>query len=289
MPLIAQGWLRTVFYLIALLLTMFISVALFTVFITPLVDEASLEYALIKKENFSLLIIFQSVMLTSVTLLTIFFRNHIDKKDFASLGFLNFRIKEDIVKGIITGFACIAGGFVIIYFTGHIIIKKFNPDIIYITTSLIFYLMVSWIEELSFRGYILNNLLESFHPFNALFISSILFAFFHILNTGISVLGFMNLFLAGILLGIVFIHTKTIWFALSLHFSWNFFQGPVFGFYVSGTEMKGFIQTSIIEDSLISGGKFGFEGSIICTLLITASIFILYSFYNKNINLYKKL
>ena len=110
--------------------------------------------------------------------------------------------------------------------------------------------------------------MSSFNKYVALVLSSLLFAILHIFNPNTSAIGMINLFLAGILLGVSYIYTKNLWFPVALHFSWNFFQGPVFGFHVSGLDMNAIIIQKPQEEQLFSGGTFGFEGSILATVCL---------------------
>jgi uncharacterized protein len=219
-----------------------------------------------------------------ITGLTIFFIKVIDAKNIKHLGLRKYRIIEDISLGLGVGLLIIGTGFVILTLSGYISIYSISFNFTYLVGSLILCILISWLEEISFRSYILNNLLSSFSRYNALLISAILFALFHGFNPGITVLAFTNLILAGIILGIGFLYTRTIWFALSLHFSWNFFQGPVFGFPVSGLQMDGIVNQGIVGSNIFSGGEFGFEGSILSTVLIVTSIIVLDRYYNKTIN-----
>jgi len=67
----------------------------------------------------------------------------------------------------------------------------------------------------------------------ALVVSAILFSIMHGQNPAFDYLAFINLFLAGVMLGLPYIFNKNLWFPIALHFSWNFFQS-LFGFKVSG-------------------------------------------------------
>ena len=126
------------------------------------------------------------------------------------------------------------------------------------------------------RGYILSNFSDSMNKYIALVVSSLLFAVMHLANANVTILSFVNIFLAGILLGIYYIHKRNLWFPISLHFSFNFFQGPIFGFEVSGVDVTGVIIHKVRGPDLITGGIFGFEGSIIATLLLLISIVVLH-------------
>ncbi len=100
---------------------------------------------------------------------------------------------------------------------------SFNANDFFIEAGILAFIAIG--EELVFRGYILNNLLQSFNKWIALLISAIMFALFHIGSPGIGAIPFASLFLIGILLGINYIYTKNLWFSFVLHFSWDIFQG----------------------------------------------------------------
>ncbi len=254
------------------------------IIISKISGQSFTEISLFNKDNIYLLLLYQAILLLGITGLTFLFRKYIDRMSLKSLGFSKFGIGKDLMLGLVLGLVLIGGGFTILNLSGNIQIKNITPDYDYLAGSILLCLLISWIEELSFRAYILNNFMESFRPYLALLLSSILFALFHVFNPGMSIIGFINLILAGILLGIVFLYTKTVWFALSLHFSWNFFQGPFFGFPVSGMEMNGFFNQEREGNELLTGGDFGLEGSILCSLLIILCIFALHRYYNKPAN-----
>ena len=107
----------------------------------------------------------------------------------------------------------------------------------------------------------MKNLLESFNPYAALFVSSLFFSLIHGANPNVTLLGLSNIFLAGIFLGASYVFTKNLWFPIALHFSWNFFQA-MFGFKVSGLDSYSIIKFDIIENNYINGGEFGFGGEI---------------------------
>ena len=118
----------------------------------------------------------------------------------------------------------------------------------------------------------------SFNNYMALVVSSILFALAHGFNPNMDWFSYLNLFLAGILLGATYVYTKNLWFPIALHFSWNFFQ-TLFGFNVSGQDFYSLIEFKIIDKNMINGGDFGFEGSIfsiVAHVLLITAIFLYY-------------
>jgi membrane protease YdiL (CAAX protease family) len=131
------------------------------------------------------------------------------------------------------------------------------------------------------RGYILNNLMTGMNKYLALLLSSSIFGLLHLLNDGVTVLAMVNLILAGILLGSSYIFTKNLWFPISLHLFWNFFQGPVLGYSVSGMKVNPIFTLSSTGNELFTGGEFGFEGSIVCTVLLVTATAAVIGYYGK--------
>jgi hypothetical protein len=97
----------------------------------------------------------------------------------------------------------------------------------------------------------------------ALAITSLLFALLHAFNPNITWLALLNIFLAGFVMGIVYVYTGNLWFAIAFHFSWNFFLGPILGYEVSGLPLESLLQQSIHGPDWLTGGEFGLEGSVL--------------------------
>jgi len=93
-------------------------------------------------------------------------------------------------------------------------------------------------------------------------------------------MAFVDLVLAGIMLGAFFLYTKNIWMAVGLHFGWNFFQTHL-GFNVSGLDSYSLIETTIVDRNILNGGDFGFEGSILSTLAQVITLSLLFYFYKQ--------
>jgi membrane protease YdiL (CAAX protease family) len=154
-------------------------------------------------------------------------------------------------------------------------------DILQVTFVLI---LVSFSEELVFRGYILNNLLQSMPKMPALLVSAILFAGFHTLNPDMSLLSFLNIFIAGMLMGVNYIFSRNLWFSIYFHFSWNFFQGPVLGFEVSGLDLPVMLEQNLRGSNLLTGGAFGLEASWLATFTLSLTCILLYASFQKKYN-----
>ena len=131
-------------------------------------------------------------------------------------------------------------------------------------------------EELTDRGYLLKNLAEGFNrsagpssgaTLGAGVIGALIFGFLHAGNESASVLTSLNISVAGLFLGLGFLWTRSLAIPMGAHFSWNFFQGPVFGFPVSG-ENVGQTVFDIAQGGpvVMTGGTFGPEGGLLSTI-----------------------
>ncbi len=115
----------------------------------------------------------------------------------------------------------------------------------------------------------------------ALIVSSVLFSAMHLSNANMSLIPFINIVLAGLLLGIYYIHKQNLWFPIGMHLTWNYFQGPVLGFEVSGTKTYTLITQNIEGNALITGGEFGFEGSLLATFIMIIAITVIHFQFRK--------
>ena len=214
-------------------------------------------------------------------LLVLFFRKTFDRQSFISLGFVWKGFGKERASGFITGILLISAMAAVLWLMK--LLQWFTADVdiqgIFLVIGLLIIIAVG--EELVFRGYILNNLMQSMPKEAALMLSAVLFAVFHSLNPNFNLIAFINIFLAGILLGINYIYTKNLWFAIFFHFSWNFFQGPVLGFQVSGIELPTLLQQNIKGSILLTGGQFGLEASWLATVSMSITVIILYFIFQK--------
>ncbi len=208
-------------------------------------------------------------------------RKYVDKESFKSLGFETTYLIKDILKGLIMGFIIMAIGFLVLITFKQIQFKELQYDVSDFTLGIVLFIVVAFSEELLVRGYILSNLMASCNKYLALIISSAIFSLLHSFNPNINAFAFMDLFLSGILLGLSYIYTKNLWFPIALHFSWNFFQGTIFGFNVSGLKVYSIIRIENHQSTIWNGGVFGFEGSIFSIIFQLIAIAIIYIIFKK--------
>lgn len=189
--------------------------------------------------------------------------------------------KNQIIKSAYVTIGMIGTGFLLIWGLGWIEVSTSPISIADFLLVALLFISVSIVEEVVVRGYILHTLMTGMNKYGALFVSSTIFSLMHLANPNSTLLGFINLWLAGLFLGIVYVHTKNLWFALTAHFTWNFMQSPVLGFNVSGNELPTLLKIQYLNHDMWTGGEFGFEGSMICTILSVLAIILLDIHYRR--------
>ena len=268
-PLIKQGWLRALIYFAGISSIIY----LFSFFAQYLAgtfepgtekgDETILQFGITYAE-----------MAAVVFLFTWLARKFIDRKSLQSLGFTWVGYTNEAGLGFFTALALLGIGTLVLVIAGYLSFISVNIDTGNLLAGIVIMIIVAFIEELLFRGYLLNNLMKSMNKWWALSITAALFSLFHGSNPDVTLFAVLNIFFAGMLLGINYIFTKNLWFGIVFHFAWNFFEGPILGYDVSGLKLTSLLQQSVSGPELWTGGAFGFEGSLLCPLLLIVAIFI---------------
>jgi hypothetical protein len=126
-------------------------------------------------------------------------------------------------------------------------------------------------EEIVFRGVLFRVVEDGLGTWIALVVSGLLFGLAHLANPNATVWSSLAIAIeAGLLLGMAYAWTRSLWFCMGLHAAWNFTQGPLLGITVSGVGLKGWLQASTQGPTLLSGGEFGAEASLLTVLLCLA-------------------
>lgn len=268
-PLIRQGWLRALLYFIGISVIAFIF-SFYGSVIGGRINAAT-ESGNDSVVNFGILYALMGLL---IFLFTWLMRRFVDRKSFESLGFTWKSYTNEAALGFFAALALMGLGSLVLVAIGYLsfISASFSPGALFF--EIVFMAVVAFVEELLFRGYLLNNLMQSMNKWVALIVSAVLFGLFHISNPDVSIFAVANILIAGLLLGVNYIFTKNLWFGIFFHFAWNYFQGPVLGFEVSGLKLTGILQQTLNGPALWTGGAFGFEGSLLCPLLLAVAVLI---------------
>ena len=135
------------------------------------------------------------------------------------------------------------------------------------------YLAVAAGEEIFTRGYVQTLLVKHLGGWIGILATALLFSFLHFFNPHTSWLPMINLFLAGIMLGVIKEATGNLWMAIGLHFTWNLTQDAL-SLPVSGVRLIPAAPVKTVDNGpdWLTGGLFGLEGGIAVTLLFLLAI-----------------
>lgn len=134
--------------------------------------------------------------------------------------------------------------------------------------SLCLFLVVAVGEEVLFRGIVFRMLDDRWGTIAALIVSALIFGFVHITNANATVWSSIAIAAeAGLQLAAVYKWSGSLWAPIGVHWSWNFFQGPVFGFAVSGNDTASVITPAIQGPAWLTGSTFGAEASVPAVVL----------------------
>jgi len=219
-------------------------------------------------------------------------RRWLDKRSFESLGLkIDKRTLLDILAGI--GITFVQMGFIYVlmlrlgWLTFEGFAWDFDPINVVITSVITFFiafLFVGWNEELLSRGYHLQTIASGLNLFWGVIISSAVFGLLHIFNPNATWVSAAGIFFAGIYLAYGYLRTKQLWLSIGLHIGWNFFEGVVFGFPVSGLDIYALTRIKVHGPELWTGGAFGPEAGLIVLPSLILGAFLIYLYTRQRPN-----
>ena len=170
-------------------------------------------------------------------LIVFLFCRFIQKRKLRTLGFIKKGMLKEYGLGMLLGFAFFSVCVLLGVLFGGLKIEGISPEfsIGIFVAYLLGYMVQGMTEEVLCRGYFLGSYARRYPVYAAVLANSLLFASLHLLNSGISVLAFINITLFGIFASIYFIRRGSIWGIGAFHSIWNLVQGNFYGIKVSGT------------------------------------------------------
>ncbi len=198
----------------------------------------------------------------------------LDGRPIITIGFyLRSRALKEYLIGVTIGFVLVLLLFLIYVIPGYIEVelKPFSYPLLkdILVIALITSVFQTAFEELFFRGYILQNLIEGTTLFIAILVTSVVFGIGHLLTPHSNWLTGINLSVFGGMHAICYVKTRSLLLPSGLHFGWNFFMRNIFSMPVSGTS----VSSSLMEvrdkgPELITGGAYGPEAGIPALILM---------------------
>jgi membrane protease YdiL (CAAX protease family) len=191
------------------------------------------------------------------------------------IGFLP-RWRRDLVFGMVLASGmvavmiggCFAFGYVSMHWTG----RQVSAAVLASTFAVLLLSAVN--EELVFRGFPLQLLIDGIGERPAIIAMSTLFGAMHLSNPNASWLGTLNTIAAGVLLSLAYVRTRSLWMPYAIHVGWNVGLGFVFGVPLSGLDLPSLWTTGIAGSETILGGGYGPEGGLLATFIFGSAALI---------------
>jgi membrane protease YdiL (CAAX protease family) len=224
------------------------------VILNRLLDLLGTSFLLIGDENlgdYALLLnrfLIKSLKLLSVFIPGIVLLKWVDKRPAILLGtgcykgFLE-ELSIGMLMGLITGTLCV----LILRLTGwaSFSFNGFSIDmLLYLLGCLVVLVISASYEEILFRGYIFQSLIEGSNLWITLVMFSLLFGAAHIGNAGVTVFTIAFTVIAGVSLGVIYFKTRALWMCIGVHFMWNWTMAPIFGM---GVNESKFLRRSLFS------------------------------------------
>lgn len=211
-----------------------------------------------------------------------------DKKPIREMGLINIKKGyKDLFNGLILGAISLIMVFLILLATKNISLLSPLTKPIFsgsLFSGFILFIFVAINEEMFARGYCMTVLKQTCNKWVVIIVSSLIFALMHSFNPSMSLLSYFNLFLFGVFTAYMFIKSGNIWLSIGYHITWNYFEGNVFGFQVSGLTTRGIYNVHNPVNNIINGGGFGPEGGIAVTFILFIGLIYMWRFYKPSIS-----
>ncbi len=224
----------------------------------------------------SLLFWYNLLMLPSLLALYLVLTRLLEQRPLGSVGLaFRGRWKNELAIGLVAGgsmivtVACLERLLGVAKFS----LAQSSPERTVLAGGFLFVLLAvaAVDEELAFRGYPFQRLVDSGGPIAAVAAVSVLFGVAHLGNPFHTWISTANTIVVGILLAICYLRTRALWLPIGIHFAWNYFQGYVLGFPVSGLVFpRPILAASVHGPVWLTGGAYGPEGSILTLGIILA-------------------
>ncbi|MBO7762546.1 MAG: CPBP family intramembrane metalloprotease, partial [Clostridia bacterium] len=222
--------------------------------------------AVMAEEGYFLVSLFSQL---AVILLVVLYCRFVERRSLSSMGLaLSGRGVLGYAKGILCGGLLASLSVLILYVTGAITLTAGKFTVGMLILYFFGFMIQGAAEEVLLRGYFMVSVTHLAHPGVAVVASAIFFSLMHNANPGITFLGFFNIFLFGLFLGLLTFRTGNLFMACALHGVWNFMTGNVYGLSVSGLGHGAsiLVGTAVPDRALTNGGAFGPEGGAVVTV-----------------------
>jgi membrane protease YdiL (CAAX protease family) len=201
----------------------------------------------------------------------------VNRKPFTAVGLtLRHTALKECSAGVLLGFLMMTGIFLV-----GVALGMYHPSfrglsagtsVSILGGSLFIFAAGAMGEEMLFRGYAYQTLVQGVTVLPATLLMASVFALAHLQNPNVTFFSILNVALAGIVLSFAYVKTRALWLPFGIHFAWNFSQTTLYGLPTSGITSPDqmLILTGSSGAAWISGGEFGPEGGILATIALVS-------------------
>ena len=233
------------------------------------------------------LLLLEIVSLAAITISVFLARRYLDRRTFTSLGFqTGSRVWRDLLAGFLIAGVTLLLVYLFEFSASYLRLTSIawqdtSPIEIILGLGIMLaaFVATGWQEELYFRGYLLQNLADGLNLGWGVLLSSVIFGLAHLSNPNASWMGALGVGVAGLFMAFAYYRTRQLWLPIGLHIGWNFFEGPLLGFPVSGIGTFQLLHNQIDGPILLTGGSFGPEAGLVLlpALLVGTALVYIYS------------
>ncbi len=201
-----------------------------------------------------------------------------DRRTLSTLGLAwRWRAIPGAIVGLLAGALPVAASVAILALLGVASVRPATPPAALLApaalTAVAVTTLESALEELLWRGYAFQLLIEGAGRWIAVVVTAVLWGLAHADNPGANAFGVVYILLSGALLAWIVIRTGSLWFAIGYHIAWNVTAAHVFGLVLSGFDLgTAPLRTTLSGPAWLAGGGFGFEASVVTEILDLAGL-----------------
>jgi membrane protease YdiL (CAAX protease family) len=231
-------------------------------------------------EQFILLVLaFGPIFLILWGWLTLF-----EKRPLWTIGLERIKAAQKYLRGLLIGLLMFSASVGLLAIFGYIDLEAGDPQQQGLTAlGGVLLVFLGWMvqgaaEEAITRGWILPVIGARYKPLLGIVISAIIFATYHSLNPNLNPIAILNLFLSGLFFALFALYEGGLWGVFAIHTAWNWTQGNLFGFEVSGLTSTSGTLFNLMEvgPDAITGGTFGPEGGLAVTVVLVISCLLVW-------------
>ena len=206
---------------------------------------------------------------------------YVDRRSFSTFGFGSARLIPDTILGLVIGLIWLALSLATLWLIGSLTLQPTGQlELSTLAIAALAMMLNTVIQEVLARGYIFQTIQSQTNSNWAIIITSILFVLYHAPAFDGNWLPILNVFCTGVLFGVAYYRTGNLWLPIAIHFTWNFLLGPVLGLSVSGQDLANdWHLFSQQRPSMLPGGAFGIEGSLVVTIVTILGVAALIRWY----------